>query len=142
MGGICERISFRSFHYFYDWARTINRGVCFSVLETLGEIIFVMKKKLRADSLLSEGAKTFAQRNQTYGDSYLNFGKAMAGMFPKGLRIEPGDADSFARLGIFVQIVGKACRYATPLSRGKGHIDSARDIMVYGAILEEITRNE
>lgn len=101
-----------------------------------------MSEQKRAPEILSEGAKTFAERNAVYGDTYLNFGKVMAGMFPNGLMIKPGDVAAFQRLGNFVQVVGKCCRYATPLSTGGGHQDSARDAMVYAAMLEEVTINE
>lgn len=92
----------------------------------------------RAPDLLSEGGKTFKQRNEIYGDTYLNFGAAAAAMFPDGLKID-SDAASFNRLGIFVQCLGKMMRYASNLEQG-GHQDSAHDLMVYAAMLEETTK--
>jgi len=97
--------------------------------------------KRNAEENLAAGAKTFAQRHKAYGDSYVRFGHVMAGLFPKGLRIEPGDVDGFNRLGVFVQVVSKATRYAESLEQG-GHEDSAHDTMVYGAILEELTKGD
>lgn len=90
---------------------------------------------------LAAGADTFRQRAAVYGDSYVKFGAVMAALFPCGLRVEPADEESFIRLGVFVQIVSKVTRYAEQLSAG-GHKDSAHDLMVYGAILEEVTANK
>jgi hypothetical protein len=42
--------------------------------------------------------------------------------------------DDFIRMGLFVQIVGKLCRYAQDFDRG--HIDSMHDIGVYAFMLE------
>lgn len=92
----------------------------------------------RAPENLESGAKTFRERNATYGDNYLHFGTVMAGMFPEGLHIEAGDATAFNRLGVFIQCASKLTRYAQNLSKG-GHADSAHDLMVYAAMLEEVT---
>lgn len=95
---------------------------------------------MKAISNLEIGAKTFQERNKKYGDSYLTFGAVMASLFPAGLVIAAGDVDAFNRLGIYVQIISKCCRYATSLNVG-GHEDSAHDIMVYGAMLQEVTKS-
>lgn len=95
---------------------------------------------MKAIHNLEAGAETFRQRNETYGNSYLTFGAVMAALFPRGLSIDAGDVDALNRLGIYVQIVSKCCRYATSLADG-GHADSAHDIMVYGAMLEEVTKS-
>ena len=88
---------------------------------------------------LSAGAKTFQARNAVYGGSFLTFGGVMAALFPDGLKIEAGDRDSFNRLGVFVQIISKCCRYAAKFGSG-GHQDSAHDLMVYAAILESLAK--
>ncbi len=95
---------------------------------------------MKASDNLEAGAKTFLERNATYGNSYLTFGAVMAALFPRGLNIDAGNVDGFNRLGIYVQIVSKCCRYATSIADG-GHADSAHDIMVYGAMLEEVTKS-
>lgn len=87
---------------------------------------------------LQAGAETFRQRASQYGPSYILFGGVMDQMFPEGLHIKPMDVNSYIRLGLFVQIVGKLTRYAENLSAG-GHKDSAHDIMVYAAMLEHAT---
>jgi hypothetical protein len=92
----------------------------------------------RAPDLLDAAAKTFRERNAIYGDTYLNFGVAAAACFPDGLSIEPGDTRSFNRLGVFVQCLGKLLRYGANFEKG-GHQDSAHDLCVYAAMLEEVT---
>ena len=95
---------------------------------------------MKAINNLETGLGTFRERNQKYGDSYLTFGSVMASLFPQGLNIASGDADAFNRLGIYVQIISKCCRYAASINDG-GHEDSAHDIMVYGAMLQEVTKS-
>jgi hypothetical protein len=99
------------------------------------------EEKQRAPELLEEGAETFRERNRTYGNNYHNFGAVMAGLFPEGLHVVAGDVAGFARLGVLVQVVSKIGRYANRLPYG-GHVDSAHDIMVYGAMLQEVTKDE
>lgn len=94
----------------------------------------------RAAALLAQGALTFAARSAMYGPAYRNFGRVMAGMFPEGLMLKSGDVTAWQRLGVFMQVVNKLCRYATQLAAG-GHADSAHDAMVYSAILEELTHD-
>lgn len=93
---------------------------------------------MKAINNLEAALGTFKERNEKYGNSYLTFGNVMASLFPHGLNIAAGDIASLNRLGIYVQIISKCCRYANSLADG-GHEDSAHDIMVYGAMLEEVT---
>lgn len=92
-----------------------------------------------APEILRSGAKTFEERNATYGETYSAFGKAMDALFPNGLTIKPGDVATYNLLGVFVQIMTKTSRYANSLTVG-GHVDSAHDSMVYSAMLEHLTR--
>ncbi|CAB4165018.1 hypothetical protein UFOVP815_5 [uncultured Caudovirales phage] len=93
----------------------------------------------RAPDFLEAGAETFRQRNAVYGDTYLEFGRMCAAIFPDGLHVESGDVDGFNRLGVFVQALSKVARYAANVNKG-GHQDSAHDLMVYAAMLEEVTK--
>jgi hypothetical protein len=88
-------------------------------------------------ALLRAAAKTFEERNALYGDNYKHFGHVMAATFPNGLTV--ADAESWNRLGLLVQTVSKMTRYAANFERG-GHQDSAHDLCVYAAMLEELTR--
>jgi hypothetical protein len=96
-----------------------------------------MNKKTAPD-ILDEAAETFRQRNAVYGDNYKRFPIAFLALFP-GHRIpeitNPADA---SRLQLLMQILNKCTRYAENLTKG-GHLDSARDICVYAAMLEEET---
>jgi hypothetical protein len=99
----------------------------------------IAREVKRAPDFLEDGAATFRERNAIYGDTYLEFGRMCAAIFPQGIRVEPGDVDGFNRLGVLVQAIGKIARYGANLNKG-GHQDSAHDLMVYAAMLEEVTK--
>lgn len=86
--------------------------------------------------ILITAADTYASRNPMYGDAYKRHGAIMAAFFDKGLHIEAGDVDAFARLGILNMLMSKLARYT---GNPKGHKDSAHDSVVYNAMLEELT---
>lgn len=88
-------------------------------------------------SILQTAAKTFEERNKVYGDNYKHFGHVMAAAFPGGLAVE--SAEDWNRLGLLVQCVSKLTRYAASFDKG-GHKDSAHDLCVYAAMLEELTK--
>lgn len=94
--------------------------------------------KPRAPEILSLAADTFAERNKLYGDNYRRFGAAFLALFPGGVLppvLSVGDMD---RLQLMMQIMSKLTRYAQQFSAG-GHPDSAHDMIVYAAMLEEMT---
>lgn len=101
---------------------------------TLGR--HVQKEPASVPEMLRAAASTYEERNKLYGDNYKNFGKVMEAMFPDGLML--AGANDWNRFGIFVQMVSKMTRYAVNLSKG-GHKDSAHDLAVYAAMLEELT---
>lgn len=86
--------------------------------------------------LLRACATTYEERNKLYGDNYKKFGRVMEAMFPEGLTLR--SIQDFNRYGIFVQCASKLMRYAENLNKG-GHQDSAHDLSVYAAMLEELT---
>lgn len=86
--------------------------------------------------LLRACATTYEERNKLYGDNYKKFGRVMEAMFPNGLTLNT--TQDFNRYGIFVQCASKLMRYAENLNKG-GHQDSAHDLSVYAAMLEELT---
>lgn len=88
------------------------------------------------DDILTDAARTFAARNATYGVAYKGFGAVLAAAWPAGLRVE--GEEQFGRLALMVMGLGKWHRYARSFSTG--HIDSARDAVVYAAMLEQLTR--
>jgi hypothetical protein len=85
---------------------------------------------------LARGADTFRERNILYGNNYKRFGNVMRALFPDGLPV--ASVDEWNRLGILIQCVSKLTRYIENLDDG-GHKDSAHDLMVYAAMLEELT---
>jgi hypothetical protein len=87
--------------------------------------------------LLLTAAQTYDERSRVYGDTYKNFGGAIAAMFPNGLTVK--SADDWNRLGVMVMAVGKLTRYAAQFENG-GHKDSAHDLINYAAMLEELTK--
>lgn len=86
--------------------------------------------------ILRECAMTYEERNKSYGDNYKKFGHVMQAIFPDGIALVT--AEQHIRFGVFVQCVSKLTRYAQTLEYG-GHKDSAHDLAVYGAMLEEVT---
>lgn len=88
--------------------------------------------------LLRACATTYEERNKLYGDNYKKFGRVMEAMFPNGLHLRT--IQDFNRYGIFVQCASKLMRYAENLDKG-GHQDSAHDLSVYAAMLEELTND-
>jgi len=83
---------------------------------------------------LRDMADTFDERHNMYGDSYLQFGKVAAALWPDGMKYQK--EDDYNRLGVVVQIISKLCRYTHSPA---GHRDSAHDMAVYAAILESLT---
>lgn len=87
--------------------------------------------------LLREGAALYEERNKTYGDNYKISGPTMALLFPNGL--PPMSAEQWNRFGVWFMVFTKCQRYAQGFRNGTFHNDTAKDIKVYGAMLEELT---
>jgi hypothetical protein len=91
----------------------------------------------RAPELLESGAATYRERNKVYGDNYHHFGQLMMGLFPRGITVNT--PEDWNRLALVINCAGKLQRYTQSFARG-GHQDSAHDLMVYAAMLEELTK--
>lgn len=90
-----------------------------------------------AGDLLNEAAKTFQERTAQYGTLYKASGPIYAALFPDGLALKtPKD---FVRFGLLNHTINKIARYARAMPEG-GHEDSARDLTVYAAMLQEMTK--
>ena len=89
--------------------------------------------------LLEEAAKTFEERNRVYGDNMMVWGNVAMELFPDGLDARNFTAEDWSRFGFFMQLVNKCVRYAANFEQG-GHQDSARDAIVYAAMLESVTK--
>ncbi len=88
--------------------------------------------------LLESAAATFRERNALYGSNYQREGALLLALFPEGGIPAIADAASANRLHVLVACVTKLQRYAHNFHRG-GHRDSAHDLVVYAAMLEEFT---
>lgn len=99
----------------------------------------ITSNKKRPDELLVDNAQLFRERNALYGSNYLRFPRALLALFPGGIIPAITNEGDASRLQIVIQILNKLTRYAEMLTRG-GHKDSARDIQVYAAMLEEQTK--
>lgn len=87
--------------------------------------------------LLRAAADTYEQRNRLYGDNYKRFGEIMLALLPNGIHLDT--KEDWSRFGVFFHAVGKITRYAANINTG-GHSDSAHDLSVYAAMLEELTQ--
>jgi hypothetical protein len=96
---------------------------------------------MKPDQLLTAAAATFAERSKLYGDNYKRFPTVFLSLFPGGVLPPIKTAGDMSRLQLMMQITNKLTRYAENLTRG-GHQDSAHDIIVYAAMLEEETNEQ
>lgn len=92
---------------------------------------------LDALAALRQAQVTFAQRNELYKSNYTNYGAVLAGLFPEGLTLR--GAEDWNRLALVFNCANKLSRYTQMMSRG-GHRDSAQDLIVYAAMLQEVTK--
>lgn len=99
-----------------------------------------MKAMTSVEQILKDAAETYAQRNALYGDNYKRFGAMVLAMFPDG-GVHAATPDAVVRLGLLFNCASKLARYCANFADG-GHIDSAHDLMVYAAMLEEVTRQQ
>lgn len=89
----------------------------------------------RAPDYLEGGAETFRERNRTYGNNYVSFGRVMKAMFPQGATLYT--EDDWRRMGVLIQAASKMTRITANFQSG-GHEDSTHDLMVYAAMLAEV----
>ena len=83
---------------------------------------------------LDAAAVTFQQRGEVYGDSYLQFGKVVAVLFPNGIDLQ--DEESMTRFGLLTMMITKMTRYCN--SWDDHHKDSIHDLGVYAFMLEGV----
>lgn len=96
-------------------------------------------KRQIAPDFLEAAARTFRERNAIYGNNYQRFGELLLALFPEGGIPAVRTPDDAQRLDYIIMCLGKLQRYAHNFSKG-GHRDSAHDLMVYAAMLEEFTK--
>lgn len=89
--------------------------------------------------LLREAAALFEERNGQYGDSYKRYGNLLVALFPANGVPATKTPEDAIRLNMVMMCLAKLQRYAHNFSAG-GHRDSAKDLQVYAAMLEEHTK--
>ena len=89
---------------------------------------------------LRRAADLFESRNAVYGSNYQRQGEALLALFPPGGIPAITTLAEANRLHVYVACVTKLMRYAHNFK--SGHLDSARDLQVYAAFLEEMTDHE
>lgn len=77
------------------------------------------------------------EKGREYGETHDKFGPVMKALFPEG--IHAVSTEDWNRIGVINMIVHKLMRYVANMKNG-GHLDSANDLSVYGAILAEVTK--
>lgn len=93
---------------------------------------------LSVPDLLHVMALTYEERSKVYGDNYKLFGAVLLGLFPDGITLKT--SEDFIKFGVLQNCITKMGRYAGHFARTKkGHIDSAHDLSVYAAMLEEVS---
>jgi len=105
--------------------------------QEIPEFLKTQKAKVAPDHL-EAAAATFRSRNALYGNNYQREGAALLALFPDGGIPAVKTVADANRLHVFVAAVTKLQRYAHNWTRG-GHEDSAHDLQVYAAMLEEFT---
>lgn len=95
-------------------------------------------QKLSVSSILRSGAETHEERSVIYGDHYKDFGPALLALFA-GKIPEVTTVEDATRLNLVICCLNKLSRYAVTFDSG-GHLDSAHDLMVYAAMLQEMTQ--
>jgi len=91
-------------------------------------------------NLLRAAAALFEQRNAQYGDTYRRYGSLLVSLFPAGGVPPITTPEEAIRLNLIMMCLAKLQRYAHNFEDG-GHLDSVRDLQVYGAMLEENTKH-
>ncbi len=89
-------------------------------------------KPIKADETLCQMVQTFLQRNEVYGDNYLNEAEVLAKLFPRGISLTT--PQEHAVYGFLRSIVQKLTRF---VNAGCNHKDSIHDAGVYCAMLED-----
>lgn len=93
---------------------------------------------MNAGEILQQAAETFKSRNAVYADNYKETGAALLALFPGKRLPAVTTAEQANRLCLVIACLSKLSRYTHTFEQG-GHKDSARDLAVYAAMLEEET---
>ncbi len=126
------------------WGLEDQAPHCLSILSGEGDAL-LGSHGLLADTgpaiprILSEAQHTFLSRNAEYGGNYRRMGALILALFPEGGVPPVRTPEEGNRLNLLIDCLGKLQRYAHAFHKG-GHKDSAHDLIVYAAMLEEMTK--
>lgn len=90
-------------------------------------------------ALLRAAADVFEERNRQYGNGYKRYGSLLMALFPEGGVPAANTSEEATRMNMIMMCLAKLQRYAHNFKTG-GHKDSAKDLQVYAAMLEEHTK--
>ena len=94
---------------------------------------------MSVQATLMKAIKIFEERNKTYGNNYIHFGKIMAALFPAGMELH-SDLD-FARASNIFMLASKLSRYCRNFETAD-HEDAITDSIVYWAFQKELDELE
>jgi len=120
--------------YFDDRAVGVVTNTCYTHIVPDMEPVTNSSPSLTVPEILEKAAETYRQRNAIYGDNYKEHGRLMAALFPNGLTLKT--EEDWIRFGVLHMCIHKVGRYCN----ANGHKDSAHDLSVYAAMLEEVTK--
>ena len=91
------------------------------------------------EDILNRAIATFLERNAIYSSGYQRAGAALVALFPEGGVPPIRTPEDAARLRFIINCAAKLQRYCHAFADG-GHVDSAEDLIVYAAMLREVTK--
>jgi len=94
--------------------------------------------KPKVSEILDDASKLFESRNAEYGNAYKSQAHIMHLLLGP---IELKTVDDFERFTRISAMIAKLNRYAKNFEKG-GHHDSARDLVVFAAMLQELHEDE
>ena len=94
---------------------------------------------LTAGQILKEKAELFEKKGEEYGHTYKQFGMILGALFPRGITLNT--TSQFNRFALISMVMHKVARDCHQFETG-GHIDSCDDMIVYSAMLRELTHPE
>lgn len=101
-------------------------------------LAFALPPKADPAELLRQSADLFEERNKQYGANYKQFGEALLLLFPDRTLPKMTMPDDANRLNLTMMCLAKLQRYCHQWDQPS--TDNCRDLQVYAAMLEELTK--
>lgn len=97
------------------------------------------KTMLTVGQILHDKAELFEKKGEEYGHTYKQFGMILGALFPRGITLNT--TSQFNRFALISMVMHKMARDCHQFETG-GHVDSCDDLVVYSAMLRELTHPE